>query len=70
MLPIVINESNLLGIVLILRWGNINLFKSFKQIFLRLICEFSIGCPDDINVLFKLAEIFDSLEPGTSTTFT
>ena len=28
---------------------------------------FNIGCRDDIDILFKLAEIFDSLEPGTFT---
>ena len=29
--------------------------------------KFKIGCPDDVDNSFKLAKIFDSSEPGNST---
>ena len=32
--------------------------------FFRILCGFNIGCPDDVDVSFKSAEIFDSSEPG------
>ena len=32
-----------------------------------MFCGFNIGCPDNVDVLFKFAEIFDSSEPGNST---
>ena len=35
--------------------------------FFKIIFVFNIGCPNDANVSFKLTEIFDSSEPGDST---
>ena len=33
----------------------------------KMFCGFNIGCPDNVDVLFKFAEIFDSSEPGNFT---
>ena len=49
------------------RLAKINLFKFFRQTFFRIFCGFNIGFPDDVDVLLKLAEIFDSSEPRIST---
>ena len=51
---------------LMLRWAKINLFKVFRRYVFRIFCGFNFGCPDEV-VSFKLAEIFDSSEPDTST---
>ena len=58
--------SNLFRIELILRWAKVNMFKFFKQMFFKIFCEFHAGCPDDVDASFKLAETFDSSEPGNS----
>ena len=58
LLTIVTNESNLFRIELIFRWAKIiNLFKFFRQKFLRIFCGFDIGCRGDVDVSFKLAKI-------------
>ena len=67
LLTIVTNKSNLFRIESLLRWTRINLFKFFQRVFFKMFCGFNIGCPDNVDVLFKFAEIFDSSEPGNST---
>ena len=67
MLTIVTNKSNLFQIESLLRWTRINLFKFFQRMFFKMFCGFNIGCPDNVDVLFKFAEIFESSEPGNST---
>ena len=70
MFTIVTNESNLFQIVLILRWRKIDLAKFFRGMFFRIFYGFNIGYPIDIDVSFKLAEIFDSSKPGKSASLT
>ena len=48
------------------RLAKVNLFKFFRQTFFRIFCGFNVGFPDDVDVLHKLAEIFDSSEPRIS----
>ena len=47
--------------------ARINLSKVFGQMFFRIFCGLNISCPDDVDVSFKLAEIFDFPETGNST---
>ena len=35
--------------------------------FFGIFCGFNIGCPNGADVSYKLSEIFDSTEPGYST---
>ena len=60
LLTIVTNESNLFQIELMLMREKFNLFKFFRQVFFKIIYQFTIGSWDDVDVLFKFAEIFDS----------
>ena len=59
MLTTVTNESNLFQMQLML--GQQRLISS------SFLGEVFISCPDNADVSFKLAEIFDSLETGNSS---
>ena len=42
------------------------MFKFFRRMFSGMFYWFTIGCLNDVNVSFNLAEMFDSSEPDNS----
>ena len=43
-----------------------NLLMFFRQMYFRIFCRSNFGCPEDVDVSLKLAEIFYSFKPGNS----